>query len=262
MKKSGDLHTMGEQLNFFYSKAEELGGLRAKIKLSLLTKVSSTQANALTDTNELINKFEQAMVVLKHEFTNKVEQARDILETIKHGESSKATEERLRKNIKIFTDLITQRALFLGNVKETSERITEAIVEALELERASTWFYNNDRTQIECIDLYIRSEAKHSSGIILKASDFPTYFKAIETEKTIAAHNAHTDPRTSEFSETYLKPLGINSMLDVPIWAHGKMIGVVCHEHVGSSRIWLADEENFAFLMSNFVSLAVENSQK
>lgn len=255
---------MGQKLNDFYLRAEELGGLKSKIRLSLLTKISSTQANALEDTDELINSFEKAMLIINQEFKSTTKQTikHDIAQKNKDGESSDETQNRLRKNIKIFIELMTQRDLFLGNVKETSERITEAIVQAFDIERASTWFYNQEKTQIECVDLYVRSEKLHSSGVILKSSDFPNYFKSIETEKTIAAHDAHTDPRTSEFSEIYLKPLGINSMLDVPIWANGKMVGVICHEHVGEKRTWISDEEDFAFLMANFISLAIENQQK
>jgi GAF domain-containing protein len=111
-----------------------------------------------------------------------------------------------------------------------------------------------------CADLFERSKAKHSTGVELKAKDFPSYFKALLRERTIAAEDAHTDPRTACFSESYLKPLGIGSMLDVPIWAGQKMVGVVCHEHVGPKRRWTADEESFAYLMSSYVALAVERS--
>jgi GAF domain-containing protein len=95
--------------------------------------------------------------------------------------------------------------------------------------------------------------------VVLNASDFPTYFKAIETERTLAANNAHTDPRTSVFSEPYLRPLGINSLLDVPIWVNGEMIGVVCHEHVGDFRKWTTDEETFAYIMGNIVGMTIES---
>ena len=41
------------------------------------------------------------------------------------------------------------------------------------------------------------------------------------------------DARTSCFSAVHLEPLGIGSMLDVPIWVQGTMAGVICHEHIG-----------------------------
>jgi GAF domain-containing protein len=93
------------------------------------------------------------------------------------------------------------------------------------------------------------------------AEQFPPYFAALLDERTIAAHDANSDPRTACFSEPYLRPLGIASMLDVPIWVGGEMVGVVCCEHVGEPRTWTADEENFAYLLASFVSLAREREQ-
>jgi GAF domain-containing protein len=51
-------------------------------------------------------------------------------------------------------------------------------------------------------------------------------------------------------------------MLDVPIWVGQRMVGVICHEHVGPSRTWNSDEETFSYLMSNFVALALERGGK
>ena len=79
--------------------------------------------------------------------------------------------------------------------------------------------------------------ARAESGVELFAKDFPGYFRALREERSIAAHDAHKDPRTKEFSD-YLAPLGINSMLDAPIYVGGKMIGVVCNEHIGPKRTW------------------------
>ncbi|MFQ3577088.1 MAG: GAF domain-containing protein [Cytophagales bacterium] len=106
--------------------------------------------------------------------------------------------------------------------------------------------------------MFLKDELKHESGLELFAKDFPGYFKTISSEKTLAANDAHTHSGTKEFSEVYLKPLGINSMLDVPIWSNGEMLGVVCLEHVGPHRTWTSDEENFAYLISNIVGMSLE----
>ena len=46
-------------------------------------------------------------------------------------------------------------------------------------------------------------------------------------------------------------------MLDAPIRLQGKMIGVLCHEHVGTARAWSVDEQNFAGSLADCVSLAI-----
>ena len=56
-------------------------------------------------------------------------------------------------------------------------------------------------------------------------------------------------------SETYLKPLGIKSMLDVPIMHKNKMIGVICIESL-TTREWNGIEVNFAELLSSIYSFS------
>jgi GAF domain-containing protein len=153
---------------------------------------------------------------------------------------------------------MSQRSLFLGDVPKTARRVNEAAATTLGIERVSVWMLDAGRTKITCLDLFERTAAKHSSGVELFRKDFEAYFVALERERTIAAHDAHRDPRTSCFSASYLKPLGIESMLDVPIWVRGDMAGVVCHEHVGPARKWNQDEESFAYLMATILALSLE----
>jgi len=49
--------------------------------------------------------------------------------------------------------------------------------------------------------------------------------------------------------------------LDVPVRLHGKIIGVVCHEHLGPMRNWTTEEQNFAASIADFVSLSIETAE-
>lgn len=142
------------------------------------------------------------------------------------------------------------------------EKITRAAAETLGTERVSIWLYDADRSAIRCADLYELGARRHSKGGELRAADHPAYFEALETERTIAAHDARSDPRTREFTASYLDPLGITSMLDAPVRAGGRMIGVVCHEHVGSPHHWTEDEQRFAGSIADAASLAFEESER
>jgi PAS domain S-box-containing protein len=142
------------------------------------------------------------------------------------------------------------------------EQITRAAAETLGIERVSVWLYDADRTAIRCADLYEMAERRHTRGGELRAEDYPSYFAALQTERAIAADDARSDPRTREFKATYLEPLGISSMLDAPIRAAGRMIGVVCHEHVGSPRSWTDDEQRFAGSIADAASLAYEENER
>jgi PAS domain S-box-containing protein len=117
-------------------------------------------------------------------------------------------------------------------------------------------------TTLVCLDLYEINSDRHSKGATIESVNFPAYFEALRTERIIAAHDAHTDPRTHEFSALYLTPLGITSMLDAPIRVGGQMVGVICHEHIGTPRFWALEEENFAGSLADFVALAIEGAYR
>ena len=147
-----------------------------------------------------------------------------------------------------------------GNLAAALSEITEAAARALEVERASVWLYSPDKSEIRCIDLYQATQHIHSDGIVLQASHYPRYFDALKENRAIPADDAHTDWRTREFSEGYLTPLGINSMLDAPIHVRGEMVGVVCHEHVGPARRWSFEERGFAGSIADYTALAMQAS--
>jgi hypothetical protein len=246
---------MGQRLVAFFDEADRLDGMLARMRLASLTRVTSTQAATLEDSPILISRFESALERMRGERPSKPDEpARP-----RTPDGSRKVG-MLRRQIATYLDLMTQRALFLGSVADTIRRVTEAAASVLEVDRVSVWMLDPAQSKITCADLFERPASRHSGGAVLQASDYPSYFAALRTQRTIAAHDAHGDPRTSCFSKSYLEPLSINSMLDVPIWSAEKMVGVVCHEHVGPARTWDADEETFAYLMASFVSLAMDGA--
>jgi two-component system cell cycle sensor histidine kinase/response regulator CckA len=141
-------------------------------------------------------------------------------------------------------------------------RITEIDAAALQVARSSIWRLTPDRSVLVCLDLYDATADAHSRGVELKASDYPSYFAALDTVQLIDASDARRDPRTREFAASYLEPIGITSMMDVPFHVQGRVEGVVCREHVGAIREWLADEKTFAIAAANLVSLALAASDR
>lgn len=160
------------------------------------------------------------------------------------------------------TKLAKSPALHQGDLKAALKEITEASTQNIEVERASVWLFNKTNTKLQCLDLFEKSPNQHSCGVELAAADYPAYFQALQQDQSIAADDAHTDPRTQEFSEFYLTPLGISSMLDIPIRLKGQTAGVICLEHVGATRYWMPEDLNFARSLADLVSLAIESRDR
>jgi len=153
----------------------------------------------------------------------------------------------------------------LTDVEGTQSALREVTREAsrtVEVERASVWLLSADRQELRLISLHEATPDRDTRGVVLLASEYPRYFDALESGRAIDAHDACADPRTNEFREGYLEPLGITSMLDAAIRDGGRVIGVVCHEHVGVSRTWATDEIAFAGAVADQVALILSTADR
>jgi len=144
--------------------------------------------------------------------------------------------------------------------------LVETAGRTLGVGRTSAWRLlekDTEREAIVLLDLFELEKGAHvTDEFVLNAANFPHYFAALRSETHIVAHDAIADPRTSEFTESYLRPLGITAMLDVPIFIKGQLAGVLCLEHVGGPRIWKEDELAFAAAVGNMIAITFEAAER
>jgi PAS domain S-box-containing protein len=181
----------------------------------------------------------------------------------KHIERERLRTEGLLRRIQTgLSELAKNAQVYGGNLQEALQTVTRVAAECLRTERVSIWFFIGDRSGIRCADLYQLATREHSQGLALSAPDYPKYFQELDSERVVAADDAQVDPRTDEFAANYLIPLGITSMLDMPIRSEGRMVGVICHEHIGPKRQWTMEEQHFAAAVANTVALAIEAADR
>lgn len=158
--------------------------------------------------------------------------------------------------------LLKSKVLYSGNSIDSFKKITEAASHTLKVERASIWLYSEDRNSIKSMNLYEKPSNSHSNNLELSKVDFPAYFEALAQDLFINADHARTDSRTIEFTESYLIPLDIKSMLDAPIRFAGTTIGVICLEQVAKTRLWSPQEITYASSLADLVSQALEAEKR
>ncbi|MHC5937632.1 PAS domain S-box protein [Nostoc sp.] len=168
---------------------------------------------------------------------------------------------KLRNHNLVLTQLAQNQTLYQGDVKAALSKITETAVKNIGVERTSIWLYDETGTKIECFDLFEASSNQHSEELSLAEADYPAYFTALQQDQPIAADDAHTDPRTREFSASYSR-LNITSILDTPIRLEGKTVGVLCLEAVGVTHHWTLEDQNFARSLGNLTSLVLEAKER
>jgi PAS domain S-box-containing protein len=178
----------------------------------------------------------------------------------KHEE--KALQKTADQVIRHQAALLELAKLDLSDFDSTLRTVAEIVSATLDVDRVSIWLFDSAHSEIRCHDLYERGEDRHSRGMVLKANEYPRYFKALEECRVIAADDARSDPRTNEFRDDYLKPKGITSMMDVPVRKHGAVTGIICHEHLSAQRSWTQEEQHFAISVGDTISLALEASER
>ena len=132
--------------------------------------------------------------------------------------------------------------------------VTEIAATALRVKRVSVWFFLHEPRAIRCDYLHQPDRGDIYDGAILHACDFPVYFSELEGSRVVRFVDRDSDPMSEEFRASYLAPLGITAMLDAPIIQGGDIIGIVCHEHVGSTREWTDPECEFAASVGDIVA--------
>jgi PAS domain S-box-containing protein len=136
------------------------------------------------------------------------------------------------------------------------EKMTSSITQQLNVSRCGIWIYKSKENTLSCEKLYQNDKGTFESGTVLKGSDYPTYFRAIIDEEVVVAKDAYNHEVTHEFSENYLKPLNIESVLVIPFFHEGKTIGVICCEHQHEQKNWHDEDEEFLKSCADLLSVS------
>ena len=178
-----------------------------------------------------------------------------IYEYIKRNKKGREKSEYVRTLNETLISQSQNPLFYEGNISEGAKALTKEVTNSINADRCSIWLYNEDRTSIICQQLYIEEEDKWYQDIELHKKDFQPYFLTLLINPIIVADDAETHHATSCFTESYLKPLGIKSMLDVPLIYKGETIGVICIESY-LERKWDKVEIDFAQMLASLFSFS------
>lgn len=133
--------------------------------------------------------------------------------------------------------------------------VTRAACRALGVDRVGVWFFTATGDAAVCIDMF-DPDVGHTSGGRIDVASYPLYFRALAATRVIDAADAYADPRTAEFSDSYLAPNGIRSLLDAQIRVGDALRGVICSESKQLRR-WTQEEVAFVGSAAERIGLAL-----
>jgi two-component system, cell cycle sensor histidine kinase and response regulator CckA len=143
-----------------------------------------------------------------------------------------------------------------------AQRAAQISADALEVERVGIWFLRSGARKLVCDHLFSRSKLESTAARELATSAIPTFMTALRERRVVASSDARNHPQTRELAPSYLEPAGVGALLSAPIIREGQLAGVVCHEHVGSTRDWQQRELDFACSVADMVALILEQADR
>ena len=188
------------------------------------------------------------------------EQLKD--EIIQRQKAEQTLLERTERIIRHQAVLLKLNKMTQLDLSATFTATTEELAQTLEVARVGVWLLAGQGNTLVCQDLYDLADPRHERGTQISLPDYPRFNQALEASRIVAVEDALKDPRTSELVKGYLKPLGITSLMDVPIRLHGRLVGVICHEHMGSTRQWTLEEQDFAASVADMVVIKLETAER
>lgn len=145
-----------------------------------------------------------------------------------------------------------------GDLESVAKVVTESCAAILGTAQVGIWLFEGNETELRCFDQYNAGPKTHTAGMILLEHQFGSEFRALKESLYVDASDPLTDPRTAGYVETYLKPNGISSMLDMVVRIGGRNLGTVCFEHLHRPHTWKQHEIDFGLLVCAQLSILLE----
>lgn len=148
-----------------------------------------------------------------------------------------------------------------SDLKELVAAVSAEVALAIGVPRVGVWLLDEEGRRLSILHLHDQAGPQAYEGTVFAAEDFPSYFGALTGVSALRIDDVAHDPRAVELYDTYLKPLGIGALLDVPIVRDGRAVGVVCHEHRGPSRQWTDAETSLGMAAADTIALGLADAE-
>lgn len=186
----------------------------------------------------------------------------DITDQKRIHHANRLRAENLERDNRLMWSIIQLENKGIADMQVYYNDLTELIGKSNKIERVSIWLFNEDETELRCMSQYEYINGSHSSGAVLKSSEFELEMNYLKNSRYVDASDPLTDPRTAGYVEGYIKPNHITAMLDCSIMSGNRRIGTLCFEVVNRTYHWTDEDTARGCQMADHVGLAVLNRER
>lgn len=162
----------------------------------------------------------------------------------------------------VVEQLSRSRKIRDGKLEDAISEIITSASKAIKTNRVNAWLFVNNFSEIKCIGNYDFLKPDLALAPNLPKQLIPNYFNLLTSKEIVITTEAFENPQASELLEIYLKPFDVHSLMDIPIYIAGELVGLVCFENTKTSRVWTDQEQKFGLVIAQIISLAIETDAK
>lgn len=178
----------------------------------------------------------------------------------RYQQQEASKKERLLNYQNSLLNLSKDEAIFNTDLTDVFGKICQCAFQNIGSSRVSVWVLDENNNKLIRKQL-VEKGILQDETVTLEKTQFPNYFRALETSPYINAADALEHPETREFKDIYLSPLKIVSMLDCPIVVNGVPVGVICCEHQHERKEWSSEDLLFVQSLAEHISICYKNQE-
>ena len=143
---------------------------------------------------EAQNQLQQTHELLEHRVTERTIELQQEIENRKKNQAEReARVSRVEQQHSAIVDLSIHDSLFQGDIQLAARIINKTAAKVINVARAGIWLFDDENKHLKLIDLYETQSKSHTNNLELKIKEYPSYFTALENDRSIAVSNVLTD---------------------------------------------------------------------
>jgi GAF domain-containing protein len=142
---------------------------------------------------------------------------------------------------------------------EFLERFVRYLAAAIGCSRAGVWVFRDQQGEriSRCVAMYDAARDALVDVTDMVPSEVGAYFDALLRDGAVVAPDARSHPAAGVFLEEYLRPLDVQSLMDVCFSVNGVLFGTFSCEQVGSRMDWTPQQLALLRRVASTASLAL-----
>ncbi|MCS7076952.1 MAG: GAF domain-containing protein [Bacteroidia bacterium] len=149
----------------------------------------------------------------------------------------------------------------IETIKQAHLHLSSEACKELNISQCSIWKYNPSLQELELETLYSHEVQTHLYlKYTLTEAEHPYFFEALHTQDILVISNVLQHVYTRTLSDTYYKQMGLISVMVVPLFQSGMLMGCICYEQNGNiERSFEPEERYFAKSIADLLILTMES---